>query len=1163
MEIFFGVVALLFLVFPIIAFFISLGARDKVRTLERTVRDIGCELKEAQAKLMALTARDKTVRDLGHEIKEVQAQLTALTALTALPQRSAPAAPVPEQASAPEAQAASPAQEPMEPMTAAIPPPLAPVPAMPAALSDATADAASTAIPAIAAETPAPIIEAPAPPSAATSQPAPASAQADHAAAPVRPPKPPAAPVRQPPKPTPAWVSHVKNWLFGGNLVAKMGLLILFIGVGFLLKYAASRITVPIELRLAGITLADIALLIWGWRIRLQRPGIGLPVQGASLAILMMITFAAFRLYDLIPSGMAFALLFLLTGFTCVLAVLQNALWLAIFGITGGFAAPIMTSTGAGSHIALFSYYALLNGGIFGIAWHRSWRSLNLLGFVFTFLIGSAWGVMKYTPENYLSSQLFLLLFFAFYVAIALLYATRQAPRLKHYVDATLIFGTPIVAFGLQCGLVRQWQFGVALSSLALGLLYASLGVLSWRRHGMALKMLTEAFIALGVVFGTLAIPFALDGRWTSAAWALEGAGIVWVGLRQRQRATWLFGLLVQAGAWLSFLLSLAGIETGMARQSNLWLGFLLLAATTFLLAGNFRSHAARNADQGGDGADAANNAAFGRFATVFLAFAAIWLVAGAWTEIFMRTSGATQATLVVLSALFTATGLGYIAKKMLWLIAQTFAIALQVITGVILLILTMLNLHWPLRQASADLLDGPFLAALLIGAASLFSALVFQRQESAAPATPGKLARALLWWSGFWWFGQVLYAFAGWALTHYLIHGGRSDYDNLFWCAYGIGLALTGPLFAKAAPALRWPDLRWFCAPNWIALTAFSLAMLESLYPGNAMPASDRWLAFIALWLAAEWLMYFWQNAGWPSKPMALKCLHVVRGGAPWLMIWPTAGYFIARWLGEDDEARQKLLEQAGWFTSGSWARYIPAWIMMALIAWLIRRVRANGWPVKPLAPWYQSLVVPLASGCSIALAAVWNLTQNGSMAPLPYLPLLNPLDLSTCFAVLLGLAAYRLCATPLPGAAPAPSLTNSLANSARLPFVAGLAAYAWFNLMLLRTAAHVLEINYQFEPLFSSTIVQTMLSLVWTVSAFILMRHATNAKRPGQWVLGAVLLGVVVAKLFLIDQSNSGSVERIVAFVGVGILMVIIGYLAPYPAKPKTEQTPGTIDQ
>ena len=75
-----------------------------------------------------------------------------------------------------------------------------------------------------------------------------------------------------------------------------------------------------------------------------------------------------------------------------MLAVLQDARALAVLGIVGGFLAPMLASTGSGNHVALFSYYAMLNSAIFGIAWFKAWRVLNVLGFVFTFGIGSAVG---------------------------------------------------------------------------------------------------------------------------------------------------------------------------------------------------------------------------------------------------------------------------------------------------------------------------------------------------------------------------------------------------------------------------------------------------------------------------------------------------------------------------------------------------------------------------------------------------------------------------------------------------------------------------------------------------------------------------------------------------------------------------------------------------
>jgi uncharacterized membrane protein len=51
--------------------------------------------------------------------------------------------------------------------------------------------------------------------------------------------------------------------------------------------------------------------------------------------------------------------------------------------------------------------------------------------------------------------------------------------------------------------------------------------------------------------------------------------------------------------------------------------------------------------------------------------------------------------------------------------------------------------------------------------------------------------------------------------------------------------------------------------------------------------------------------------------------------------------------------------------------------------------------------------------------------------------------------------------------------------------------------------------------------------------------------------WIAGALLLALVVVKLFLVDLSQVGGVERIVSFIGVGLLLLLIGYLAPVPPR------------
>ena len=49
--------------------------------------------------------------------------------------------------------------------------------------------------------------------------------------------------------------------------------------------------------------------------------------------------------------------------------------------------------------------------------------------------------------------------------------------------------------------------------------------------------------------------------------------------------------------------------------------------------------------------------------------------------------------------------------------------------------------------------------------------------------------------------------------------------------------------------------------------------------------------------------------------------------------------------------------------------------------------------------------------------------------------------------------------------------------------------------------------------------------------------------------WAGGAVLLGVVVVKLFTVELADRGGLYRIVSFIGVGLLLLVVGYFAPVP--------------
>ncbi|MHB1398896.1 MAG: DUF2339 domain-containing protein [Trichloromonadaceae bacterium] len=778
------------------------------------------------------------------------------------------------------------------------------------------------------------------------------------------------------PPPTPPEPGLLQRFFTGGNLLVKVGVVVLFFGVAFLLKYAAEHTQIPIELRLVAVVLGGCALIALGWRLRTNRSSYAQVLQGGGVGILYLTVFAALRLYQLLPPTLALLVLAAMAALAAALAVLQNAPALALLGATGGFLAPILTSTGSGSHVQLFSYYALLNLGILGVAWFKAWRPLNLIGFAFTFVISGFWGYRYYQPAYFSSVEPFLILFFLFYVAAAVLYALRQPPQLKGLADGTLIFGTPLIATALQAALVQDFDYGMAWSALALGLFYLGLGSTLLRVHGRSLAQLVETFLVLGIIFTSLAIPLAFDGRWTSAAWAVEGAGILWLGVRQARLAPRLLGLLLHLGAGIFFLLDPP------------------------------------------------------------------------------------------------APGL------------------------------------WPLLNTAC-------LGGLLLSASGLLSAFWLTRGQSVLRRSEGSLPLLLLVWGLAWWYITGINEI--------------DQHSNRAW-QLGFGLIFcAGSALAQELVGVRldWRGLR-LSALMLLPILGLSLGLTAL---GGEHPSSHGgWFGW-PLAVVAQYLILHWRR----ELPPWLELQH---GATLWLLV------FGAAW--ETSWQLDRLISGAGVWPLLPWG------LAPAVAVLLITRVSAkNAWPVERLHRVYL-----LTAAAPLALAA-WglglflNLSSSGNPWPLPYLPLLNPLDIS--LGIIHGaLLGYWLQLR-----------RDDLLSPLSLPpagfgLLFGLSAWLWLSAVVVRTVHHWGPVPFTQSALYASVLLQAALALTWSLAALATMVWATRRGLRPLWLAGAALLGLVVIKLFLVDLSGTATLARIVSFLGVGSLLLLVGYLAPVPPNQTTQEAP-----
>jgi len=101
----------------------------------------------------------------------------------------------------------------------------------------------------------------------------------------------------------------------------------------------------------------------------------------------------------------------------------------------------------------------------------------------------------------------------------------------------------------------------------------------------------------------------------------------------------------------------------------------------------------------------------------------------------------------------------------------------------------------------------------------------------------------------------------------------------------------------------------------------------------------------------------------------------------------------------------------------------------------------------------------------------------------------------------------------------------------------------------MWLRLAHHAWGVDFDVLDMTQSRLVQAGVAILWGVTGLSCMILGARKHIRNIWIAGAVVMAAVVVKLFMFDLANTGTVERIVSFMSVGILLLVVGYFAPVP--------------
>ncbi len=228
----------------------------------------------------------------------------------------------------------------------------------------------------------------------------------------------------------------------------------------------------------------------------------------------------------------------------------------------------------------------------------------------------------------------------------------------------------------------------------------------------------------------------------------------------------------------------------------------------------------------------------------------------------------------------------------------------------------------------------------------------------------------------------------------------------------------------------------------------------------------------------------------------------------------------------------------------SGAWFMVLP--LILALLA-LTLQTRLTAKKEKTTLPlrlrslaWSAAAILPLAE---IIIWQFNTLTAEAWVEPLPYIPLLNPLDLGA------GLACLTLWFWW--------QKTVKLHNagfSRHLPATVGQAAICFMAFvvghgLLLRAVAVLMYNSVYVSMIFPQQLAQVCITLYWGICGFTLMFTGSRLQTRRLWACGALLLLIAAIKTVALDTSSAATLARVAVYFGIGVLFICTGYFIPVP--------------
>jgi uncharacterized membrane protein len=323
----------------------------------------------------------------------------------------------------------------------------------------------------------------------------------------------------------------------GSQIFNRVAIVLLLIGTAYGLKLAVDRHLISPPARMIIGLIAGAGLVVWSERFRQKGfAAFSYSLKAVGSGVLYLALWAGFRLYFLLPTEVALGLMILVTAWNAYMAWAQDSELLAVYALAGGFATPMLLSTGGNHEIFLFTYLLAIDVATVALVRLKTWPRLLLGAFPLTVAFFIGWYAQFYAANELTATSVFILFFGSAFGSI---------PVRRPVVDAD----SPVVRFGWLTMVLEDVLLPIANAAFVALALYSVLqdsghhNLLPWTMLVLSAVYLgvmrapqtrtaSAIHLSLAVVLLTIAIPLKASGHWITASWLVEGLALLWVATR-------------------------------------------------------------------------------------------------------------------------------------------------------------------------------------------------------------------------------------------------------------------------------------------------------------------------------------------------------------------------------------------------------------------------------------------------------------------------------------------------------------------------------------------------------------------------------------------------------------------------------------------------------